>query len=124
MLCVYNSTSKGYYLNIENVLTRELVVQSSYSFSVTRRFNESNQIAPFDPSFVSAEANFLAADDTIITVPGTLVSEDLAKIKFDLTPAQSALLKVGYDQTFEIFIDDGYNSVFFKMYESLNVIAR
>lgn len=57
--------------------------------------------------FTGATATFPNSDGTTLNVPGTLLSEDLGRIKFSLTDSQTDLLQEGTDQSIQMTVDQG-----------------
>lgn len=66
-------------------------------------FKDKKTGEPLDMSgFTSATLKLRKTDTTLLSVTGSLVSEDRAKVRFNISDTNSALLKVGNDQDFHV----------------------
>lgn len=79
--------------------------------------------------FTEISAIFLNEDGTQLTLTETggeisVISEPGGVIKITINDTQSALLKIGKNQTFEIVIDKGVDKTIIQMIEKLNVKKR
>lgn len=63
---------------------------------------------PFSLSdFQGATGQFKNADESILSIAGTLLSADIGRIQFDLTEAETDLLEANEDAGFVIYVDNG-----------------
>lgn len=75
--------------------------------------------------FISATAFFAQEiSDLPLSVSGNLLSQDLAKIGFVITSTDSASLRIGDNQDFEIEVDRGSETIIEQIIGKLNVSKR
>lgn len=81
------------------------IVKGSDAYLVVQIVDSSGDPSSFD-SLVGATGYFEGADDAIINIPATALSEPLAKLQLDLPASSTSLLESGDEQSFQVDFRD------------------
>ena len=79
-----------------------IVMGSDVTFSFYFKNKETGKALTGMNTFTSATLKLRKEDNTLLSVSGTLISEDLAQVDFTISDSDSALLKEGPDQDFHV----------------------
>lgn len=83
------------------------IVKGSDAFIVAQIVQAADKSKPVSFSnFQSASGYFANQDGTTLTVEGSLVSEDLGTLRFDLTSQETSNLLAGEERSFEFQFQD------------------
>jgi RNase P/RNase MRP subunit p29 len=87
--------------------------------------NRSTRCAQSIPDFSGATARFQPeTGDDAIAVTGSLVSEDLGTVAFEIDSSQSELMLAADGQTFEVEIDQAGEKTFVQLEDQLTIRPR
>jgi hypothetical protein len=88
----------------------QILIIKGATYTIDIQFLDANDNLPVDlSSFTGASAFFKKDDDTVLTVSGTLVSVDLALVRYVLTAAQTADLAASEEGSIEFEAESGTN---------------
>lgn len=82
------------------------LVQGADEFLVVQMFYK-NTTTPYSfQTYAGATGHFIAADSTITSIPATLESADLGKLRIELAASATSGLALGDEQSFQVDFDD------------------
>ena len=108
---------------MSNVKLVKIVQGEDKTFNVTLINKATGK--PLDMTgYTACAMKFKKADDTILSVSGSLASADLAKLSFTISDTNTALLKVGINQSIDVILDRGSARDIVKFEGVLTVLAQ
>lgn len=93
--------------------------------SVIVSLTDKNTKAPLSlVGFEGATGFFLKDDDTTLAVTGSLISADLGKVQFDISPSNSSLLQAAEDADIEVEIKRSGKVIIAQILDKIEVSSR
>ncbi len=92
----------------------EIIKGSDFNFSTQLVLKDDTCCPASIETFQGATGFFENDDGTVLASTGTLISADLATLRFDLSAEETALLKSGDESSFEMSVEDDAGLRFFQ----------
>lgn len=116
--------NRGIVAKIVNISQPEIVKGSDAFLEVELVYKGDENEQQKLTQFVGATGFFQAEETEYVAASGHLESADLAKLRFELSPAETALLKAGDEVSLEIAVEAHHGLIFYQLDGALIVKDR
>lgn len=106
-------------------ISQPAIVKGSDAFLVAQVVYDGDRNTPYAISNFTGATGFFKQDDGgVLQIPGSLVSSDTGKIRFDVAASGTDTLKAGEEQSFEFAMEDDRGLTFIQYDGKLKINDR